>query len=53
MLNRLEERLVTYDDLADYAGALVERVEATRFPSVDLMRLVERLERAERSTATT
>jgi hypothetical protein len=52
MLNRVEERLVTYDDVAGYANALAERVEATRFPSVDLMRridrLAERLERAER-----
>ena len=55
MLNRLEERLASYDDVAGYAEALVEKVEATRFPSVDLMkridRLLEQLERAERQRA--
>lgn len=52
MLNRLEERLRTYEDVAGYANFLVEKVEATRFPSVDLMkridRMLEQLEQAER-----
>ncbi len=62
MLDRLEERLESYDDVAAYdvaayAERLGGRVEATRFPSVDLMqridRLAKRLEGAERRCPTT
>jgi len=52
MMNRLEARLATADDLAAYAETLVRKVEATRYPSISMLNrvdgLLDRLEQLER-----
>ena len=52
MLDRAEVALATPDDLSDYAETLVKKVEATQFPSTEMLNrldgLVERLEQIER-----
>ena len=51
MLNRVEAMLNDREAIADHAETLIEKVEATRFPSTDLLNrldgLLGRLEKAE------
>jgi len=55
MLNRAEARLASPEALANYTEILVEKVEATRFSSAELLTrldgLLARLERAERAAS--
>ena len=43
MLNRVEAELQDREALAGYVEVLVEKVEASRFPSVDLLKRIDRL----------
>ena len=55
MLDRVEPELTSADDLSTYVEVLVKKIEATRYPSISLLKrvdgLLEQLERLERQEA--
>ena len=52
MLDRVEPTLADPDDLSDYIEVLIDKVEASRFPSISLLNrldgLLDQLEQLER-----
>ena len=55
MLDRVEQELTSADDLSAYVEVLMKKIEATRYPSISLLKrvdgLLEQLERLERQEA--